>query len=159
MSADLPVEDLSCPVCCEVFKDPVLLPCSHSFCKSCLERFWESAVSCSCPVCRRRASKKSPLSNLALKNLCEAFLHGKGQSSASGSNSLCRRHGEKPICVVCQTSRMHKGHDCSPTEEAAADCKVEFDSVALCCQICYTLCRNQCSVLFSGHEKICSDEA
>ncbi|XP_056607658.1 zinc-binding protein A33 [Triplophysa dalaica] len=133
MSADLPVEDLSCPVCCEIFKDPVLLPCSHSFCKNCLERFWESGVSCSCPICRRRASKKSPLSNLALKNLCEAFLHGKGQTHASGSNSLCWRHGEKlklfcwtdqePICVVCQTSRMHKGHDCSPTEEAAADCK------------------------------------
>nr|XP_055042122.1 nuclear factor 7, brain [Misgurnus anguillicaudatus] len=133
MSANLPEEDLSCPVCCEIFKDPVLLPCSHSFCRRCLEKFWESAVSCSCPVCRRRTSKKSPLSNRALKNLCEAFQLGRGRSCASGSNSLCWRHGEKlklfclidrePICVVCQTSRMHKGHDCSPTEEAALDCK------------------------------------
>ncbi|XP_042575747.1 zinc-binding protein A33-like [Cyprinus carpio] len=133
MSANLPEEDLSCPVCCEIFQDPVLLPCSHSFCRSCLEHFWERAVIRSCPVCRRRASKKSPASNRALKNLCEAFLLGRGQGSASGSNILCWRHGEKlklfclvdqePICVVCQASKMHKGHDCSPTEEAALDCK------------------------------------
>ncbi|XP_026074708.1 zinc-binding protein A33-like [Carassius auratus] len=133
MSANLPEEDLSCPVCCEIFQDPVLLPCSHSFCRSCLVHFWESAVFRSCPVCRRRASKKSPPSNRALKNLCEAFLLGRGQDSASGTNILCWRHGEKlklfclvdqePICVVCQASKMHKGHDCSPTEEAALDCK------------------------------------
>lgn len=141
MSANLPEEDLSCPVCCEIFQDPVLLPCSHSFCRSCLEHFWESAVFRSCPVCRRKASKKSPLSNRALKNLCEAFQLGRGQGSASGSNTLCWRHGEKlklfclvdqePICVVCQASKMHKGHDCSPTEEAALDCKVEFDRATL----------------------------
>lgn len=141
MSANLPEEDLSCPVCCEIFQDPVLLPCSHSFCRSCLEHFWESSVFRSCPVCRRKASKKSPLSNRALKNLCEAFLLGRGQGSASGSNTLCWRHGEKlklfclvdqePICVVCQASKIHKGHDCSPTEEAALDCKVEFDRATL----------------------------
>ncbi|XP_067278991.1 nuclear factor 7, brain [Pseudorasbora parva] len=133
MSASLPEEDLSCPVCCEIFQDPVLLPCSHSFCRSCLKHFWESAVFRSCPICRRKASKKSPLSNRALKNLCEAFLLGRSQDSVSGSNALCWRHGEKlklfclvdqePICVVCQASKMHKGHDCSPTEEAAPDCK------------------------------------
>ncbi|XP_051572440.1 nuclear factor 7, brain-like [Myxocyprinus asiaticus] len=133
MSANLPEEDLSCPVCCEIFKDPVLLPCSHSFCRSCLEHFWDSAGSRTCPVCRRRASKKSLPSNRALKNLCEAFLLGRGQGNASGSNTLCWRHAEKlklfclvdqePICVVCHASKIHKGHNCSPIEEAALDCK------------------------------------
>ncbi len=154
MSANLPEEDLSCPVCCEIFQDPVLLPCSHSFCRSCLEHFWKSTVIRSCPVCRRRASKKSPASNRALKNLCEAFLLGRCQGSASGSNILCWRHEEKlklfclvdqePICVVCQASKMHRGHDCSPMEEAALDCKVEFDSATLsrqtvlhCVALCY----------------------
>uniref|UniRef100_A0A8C6TV85 RING-type domain-containing protein n=1 Tax=Neogobius melanostomus TaxID=47308 RepID=A0A8C6TV85_9GOBI len=33
-------DELSCPVCCEIFKDPVVLKCSHSFCSSCLLEFW-----------------------------------------------------------------------------------------------------------------------
>ncbi len=30
-------EDFSCPVCNEIFKDPVVLSCSHSVCKECLQ--------------------------------------------------------------------------------------------------------------------------
>uniref|UniRef100_A0A3Q2Y4H8 RING-type domain-containing protein n=1 Tax=Hippocampus comes TaxID=109280 RepID=A0A3Q2Y4H8_HIPCM len=29
-------DELSCPVCCEIFKEPVVLKCSHSFCRACL---------------------------------------------------------------------------------------------------------------------------
>ncbi|KAI4874294.1 hypothetical protein NFI96_021926 [Prochilodus magdalenae] len=56
----LPEEDLSCPVCREIFRDPVLLSCSHSVCKSCLQKFWETKGSRECPVCRRRSSKEHP---------------------------------------------------------------------------------------------------
>uniref|UniRef100_A0A671QLE1 RING-type domain-containing protein n=1 Tax=Sinocyclocheilus anshuiensis TaxID=1608454 RepID=A0A671QLE1_9TELE len=38
------VGELSCPVCCEIFKDPVLLSCSHSFCQECLQQFWRIRV-------------------------------------------------------------------------------------------------------------------
>uniref|UniRef100_A0A8C5BH36 RING-type domain-containing protein n=1 Tax=Gadus morhua TaxID=8049 RepID=A0A8C5BH36_GADMO len=34
------IDDLSCSVCCDIFKDPVLLSCSHSFCKGCLQSWW-----------------------------------------------------------------------------------------------------------------------
>ncbi|KAF3857707.1 hypothetical protein F7725_010908 [Dissostichus mawsoni] len=30
-------KDLSCPVCHEIFKDPVILSCYHSFCRDCLQ--------------------------------------------------------------------------------------------------------------------------
>uniref|UniRef100_A0AAZ3QXH3 B30.2/SPRY domain-containing protein n=1 Tax=Oncorhynchus tshawytscha TaxID=74940 RepID=A0AAZ3QXH3_ONCTS len=30
----LPEEDLSCPLCHDIFRDPVILPCSHSVCKN-----------------------------------------------------------------------------------------------------------------------------
>uniref|UniRef100_A0A3Q2D072 RING-type domain-containing protein n=1 Tax=Cyprinodon variegatus TaxID=28743 RepID=A0A3Q2D072_CYPVA len=32
---------LSCHVCSETFRDPVSLSCYHSFCSSCLKKFWE----------------------------------------------------------------------------------------------------------------------
>lgn len=130
----LPEEDLSCPVCCDFFRDPVLLPCSHSFCRECLQRCWETSATRSCPVCRRWSSRRNPPTNLALKNLCEAFVQGRARRETTEAKQLCPQHGEKlklfcqedqlPICVVCQTSKTHKGHECLPLEEAAIDCRV-----------------------------------
>ncbi|XP_020496603.1 zinc-binding protein A33 [Labrus bergylta] len=136
----LPEEDLTCPICCDIFTDPVLLACSHSFCRSCLRRCWDNGLR-ECPVCRKRASKSSAPSNLALKNVCEALLEVRRQSSVVvEDNTNCSLHGEKlklfclvdkqPICVVCHSSKLHKSHDCSPIEEAALDCKDEL-SVSL----------------------------
>ncbi|XP_041672957.1 zinc-binding protein A33 [Cheilinus undulatus] len=132
----LPEEDLTCPICCDIFTDPVLLACSHSFCRSCLKRCWDTGLR-ECPVCRKRATKSSAPSNLALKNVCEALLEVRRQSSVVVEDKTsCSQHGEKlklfclvdkqPICVVCHSSKLHKTHDCSPIEEAAQDCKDEL---------------------------------
>ncbi|XP_041926705.1 zinc-binding protein A33-like [Alosa sapidissima] len=127
-------DDLCCPVCCEVFQEPVLLACSHSVCKTCLEKFWETKSEPECPMCRSRCSKKY-LINLALRNLCETFLEEKNQDSALGSGSevLCSLHGEKfklfclddkqPVCVVCRDSSKHTHHIVIPIDEAAQQLK------------------------------------
>ncbi|XP_073672215.1 E3 ubiquitin-protein ligase TRIM35-like [Paramisgurnus dabryanus] len=83
-------EDFSCPVCCDIFTNPVVLSCSHSICKDCIERFWESKGSKDCPVCRRRSTGDPPL-NLILKNLCETFLQERSQLSSP----VCHLHNEK----------------------------------------------------------------
>lgn len=131
----LPEEDLTCPVCCDIFSDPVLLPCSHSFCRHCLKCCWESGLR-ECPVCRKKVSKSNVPSNLALKNVCEAVLQVKRQNSLLDEKLNCSLHGERlklfclddqrPICVVCGTSRLHKTHNCSPIDEAVQDCKEEL---------------------------------
>uniref|UniRef100_A0A672KXM5 RING-type domain-containing protein n=1 Tax=Sinocyclocheilus grahami TaxID=75366 RepID=A0A672KXM5_SINGR len=72
--ASLSEDDFSCPVCQEIFKNPVVLSCSHSFCKECLQQFWRTKKTQECPVCRRRSSRDQPPVNLVLKNLCESFL-------------------------------------------------------------------------------------
>nr|XP_040026222.1 nuclear factor 7, brain-like [Gasterosteus aculeatus aculeatus] len=80
--------DLCCPVCHEVFRDPVVLSCSHSFCKVCLKSWWREKQA-QCPVCRRRSSRSEPPLNLVLKNLCESF------SVERASETLCSLHSEK----------------------------------------------------------------
>lgn len=137
----LPEEDLTCPICCDIFTDPVLLFCSHSFCRSCLKRCWDTGLR-ECPVCRKKASKSSAPSNLALKNVCEAVMQVRRQSSLLEEKMNCNLHGEKlklfclvdkqPICVVCQASKLHKTHDCSPVEEAVQDCKVREVNISMC---------------------------
>uniref|UniRef100_A0A8C1IA46 Uncharacterized protein n=1 Tax=Cyprinus carpio TaxID=7962 RepID=A0A8C1IA46_CYPCA len=108
------VEELSCPVCCEIFKDPVLLSCSHSFCKECLQQFWRTKKTQECPVCRRRSSKQEPPRNLALKNLCDSLIKERNERRSSGSEEICSLHSEKlklfcledkqPVCLVCRDS-------------------------------------------------------
>ncbi|KAG5283633.1 hypothetical protein AALO_G00044270 [Alosa alosa] len=130
-------EDFTCPVCYDVFKDPVVLSCSHSICKVCLQQFWETKGSRDCPVCRR-SSKDNPILNLHLRNLCESFLQeGSQRASASGwSEVLCSLHSEKlklfclednqSVCVVCRDSKKHTGHKFHPVDEAALDRKEEL---------------------------------
>ncbi|XP_063107505.1 E3 ubiquitin/ISG15 ligase TRIM25-like isoform X1 [Cavia porcellus] len=46
-------EELSCCICQELFKDPVTIPCGHSFCMSCLDRTWVfQGEPYWCPQCR-----------------------------------------------------------------------------------------------------------
>ncbi|XP_067107558.1 E3 ubiquitin-protein ligase TRIM35-like [Osmerus mordax] len=134
-SSSLPEEDLSCPVCHDIFTNPVLLRCGHSFCKACLEEYWKHRESRECPVCRRKSSMDLPL-NLALKNLCESFSQERGQSASAGSEVLCSLHREKlklyclqdkqPVCVVCRDSKLHSNHRFRPIDEAAQDHKEEL---------------------------------
>ncbi|CAI5670150.1 unnamed protein product [Oreochromis niloticus] len=84
-------EDLCCPVCREVFSDPVLLSCSHSFCKDCLKTWWRERPTHECPVCKEISLYDPPL-NRALKNLCESFLQERDQRA---SEALCSLHSEK----------------------------------------------------------------
>ncbi|XP_076603849.1 nuclear factor 7, brain-like [Chaetodon auriga] len=117
-------DDLSCSVCHNVFRDPVVLSCSHSFCKVCLKTWWRERREC--PLCKRRSSRDEPPLNLVLKNLCEAFLQQRDQRS---SEALCSLHSEKlklfcldhqqPVCVVCRDSEKHSDHRFRPIDEAA----------------------------------------
>ncbi|XP_036007690.1 nuclear factor 7, brain-like [Fundulus heteroclitus] len=118
-------EDLCCPVCQDVFQDPVILSCSHSFCKVCLKNWWREKSAQECPVCRER-SFNDPPRNLALKNLCETFLQQRDQRA---SEDLCSLHSEKlklfcldhqePVCSICRDSEKHTNHRFRPIDEAA----------------------------------------
>ncbi|XP_071772451.2 E3 ubiquitin-protein ligase TRIM39-like [Centroberyx gerrardi] len=129
-------EDFSCSVCCDIFKDPVVLSCSHSFCKACLRRWWTKKQIHECPLCKRRSSKSEPPRNLALKNLCEAFLLKRDQRASAGSELLCSLHSEKlklfcldhqqTVCVVCLHSKTHTNHRIRPIDEAARHHKEEL---------------------------------
>ncbi|XP_070759531.1 nuclear factor 7, ovary-like [Enoplosus armatus] len=131
-------EDLSCPVCQDIFKDPVVLSCSHSFCEDCLKSWWRQKQTQECPVCKRRSSMYKPPVSLTLKNLCEAFLLERDQRSSAGSETLCSLHSERlklfcldhqqPVCVVCRDSKTHNNHRFRPIDEAAQDHREELQN-------------------------------
>ena len=48
------LELIKCPICLEIYADPRMLPCQHSFCLCCLERLAESDSRWGrCPQCRQ----------------------------------------------------------------------------------------------------------
>ncbi|XP_067236965.1 E3 ubiquitin-protein ligase TRIM35-like [Chanodichthys erythropterus] len=130
-------DDYICPVCHEIFKTPVLLSCSHSFCKECLQQFWRTKKTQECPLCRRASQHEPPL-NLALKNLCESFLKERNERRSSGSEEICSLHSEKlklfcledkqPVCVECFTSQKHVSHTVRPISEVAPSYKEELNT-------------------------------
>uniref|UniRef100_A0A8C6SLS4 Zinc-binding protein A33-like n=1 Tax=Neogobius melanostomus TaxID=47308 RepID=A0A8C6SLS4_9GOBI len=124
-----PEEDLTCLICQDIFKEPVVLSCSHSFCKDCLRSWWREKPTRECPVCMRRSSKSDPPRNLALRNLCEAYVQQREQKTPE--EQVCRVHSERlklfcltdqqPLCVVCRDSAAHRNHSCKPIEEVTKD--------------------------------------
>uniref|UniRef100_A0A8C1EKJ3 Uncharacterized protein n=1 Tax=Cyprinus carpio carpio TaxID=630221 RepID=A0A8C1EKJ3_CYPCA len=135
--ASLSEDDFSCPVCQEIFKNPVVLSCSHSVCKECLQQFWRTKKTQECPVCRRRSSREQPPYNLALKNLCESFLKERNEVRSSGSEEICSLHREKlklfcledkqPVCLVCMNSQKHDNHKFRPIDEVLSSYKSQAE--------------------------------
>ncbi|XP_061702039.1 E3 ubiquitin-protein ligase TRIM35 [Syngnathoides biaculeatus] len=144
-------EELSCPVCCEIFKEPVVLKCSHSFCRACLQQFWnKKKARRECPICRRKCSLTEPTVSLALKNVADTFVRdqrrradsegtpdtGGHRPGAQEEEVRCAVHGEvlklfclddsEVLCCVCHTSKKHQGHGVCPLEEGAHDLKEEL---------------------------------
>nr|XP_019952414.1 PREDICTED: tripartite motif-containing protein 35-like [Paralichthys olivaceus] len=129
-------EDFFCPICHDIYNDPVVLSCSHSFCKACLQRWWRGTQVILCPCCKRRSSKSDPPRNLALKNLCEAFKKEKDRRDSVKSEVLCSLHAEKlrlfcldhmeTVCLICRDSKKHTGHTFRPIDEAAQDNRQEL---------------------------------
>ncbi|XP_050961745.1 nuclear factor 7, brain-like isoform X4 [Labeo rohita] len=135
-SLNVSSEELSCPVCHEIFKDPLLLSCSHSFCKECLQQFWRAKETQECPVCRKLSSHDPPI-NLVLKNLCKLFLKEKTERRSSGSEEICSLHSEKLklfcledkqlVCLVCRDSQQHENHKFRPIGEEVLSYKKELN--------------------------------
>ncbi|XP_028269046.1 nuclear factor 7, brain-like [Parambassis ranga] len=132
---------LSCHVCSETFKDPVTLSCSHSFCSSCLQKFWEQTKNKNCPICKRRSSMDNILINFTLKELADSFAgRQKPESSEVKKEVLmvvCHKHPEEPklfcedeqraVCPVCEFS-LHQTHKVVPVEQAVRDLKEQLRS-------------------------------
>ncbi|CAI5768153.1 E3 ubiquitin-protein ligase TRIM7-like [Podarcis lilfordi] len=138
-----PVQDLceeaTCPICLECFRDPVIIPeCGHNFCRSCLIQCWgESEGEASCPQCREIIQHRNLIPNRPLANVLEK-LRLQGEKEPEGKGKICEKHqeplklfcqeDESPICVVCDRSKEHKGHEVVPLEEASQEYKAQISS-------------------------------
>lgn len=130
-------QDLSCPVCKGIFNNPVLLPCTHSFCQECLQRSVQ--YSKKCPLCRKAFEEGQGISNLALNSACETFRRypNLGAHQKLAGEDTCNLHlkplvlycekDEEPVCVDCVS--LHNTHKLWPLKEGAQICKVKGEAL------------------------------
>ncbi|KAM4629367.1 E3 ubiquitin-protein ligase TRIM39-like [Polymixia lowei] len=50
-SSFLSEEQFQCSICLGVFTEPVSIQCGHTFCKTCITKYWDDSDLCQCPLC------------------------------------------------------------------------------------------------------------
>ncbi|XP_039637330.1 E3 ubiquitin-protein ligase TRIM50-like [Perca fluviatilis] len=116
-------DQLRCPVCLDVFTDPLMLLCGHSYCRCCVRSMTMDLLGqLTCPLCRCAVDGDSPRPNVSLARIIEALQ----EVSVSGGEKVrsCPQH-HNPLSLYCEDERTvicglcgsigaHRGHQITP---------------------------------------------
>ncbi|MEQ2189136.1 hypothetical protein GOODEAATRI_022125 [Goodea atripinnis] len=106
-------KELTCAICLDFFKDPVILKCGHNFCRFCICMHWDENggdYGYQCPQCRTVFNKRSFTKNYLVQNLVAKLddLEHLGSSPAPSKSmkpdGRCEQHGEE-LKLYCQTDK------------------------------------------------------
>lgn len=128
--------ELTCPICLELFEDPLLLPCAHSLCFNCAHRILvshcatnesvESITAFQCPTCRHvitlsQRGLDGLKRNVTLQNIIDRFQ----KASVSGPNSPSETRRERAFDANAMTSAekvLCQFCDQEPAQDAVKTC-------------------------------------
>ncbi|XP_072163690.1 uncharacterized protein [Diadema setosum] len=85
-------QNLECPICLALFNQPKSLTCSHTFCKGCLQRIFQTQPeqqTITCPVCR----KETPIPSGDVSKL---------QTNIPLSSLVDEVKTKSPTCTACE---------------------------------------------------------
>uniref|UniRef100_A0A671NNM2 Uncharacterized protein n=1 Tax=Sinocyclocheilus anshuiensis TaxID=1608454 RepID=A0A671NNM2_9TELE len=107
-------DELMCPVCLDLLKDPVAIPCGHSYCKSCITGCWDQEDQMrvySCPQYRHTHTHTHTHTNIYLAELVEKLKETKltADCYAGAGDVQCdvctgRKYKAVKSCLMCQES-------------------------------------------------------
>ncbi|MGH0123479.1 UNVERIFIED_CONTAM: hypothetical protein FKN15_022704 [Acipenser sinensis] len=119
MASNLWSEDqFSCSLCLEILKDPVTIPCGHSYCMGCIKNCWDQTAHTgvySCPQCRETFTPRPVLRrNTVLAEVAGEFKRRRlnpppAQSYAGPGDVSCdvctgRKFKAVKSCLTCLAS-------------------------------------------------------
>ncbi|KAM9425709.1 uncharacterized protein KZ484_012476 [Pholidichthys leucotaenia] len=86
-------DQFTCSICLEIFVEPVSTPCGHSFCKACLQGYWNHSKKFQCPMCKKSYTKKPEMSvNRVLAEISSQF---QGLMVTGGTDGTSTHQGSR----------------------------------------------------------------
>ncbi|KAG7462081.1 hypothetical protein MATL_G00198720 [Megalops atlanticus] len=124
--------ELTCPVCLELFREPVILECGHHFCRQCISQCWDakSEESPSCPQCRKTCTAKLRPNSL-LCNVVDSVRRAREMDTRARAHSLSRERTQKAPASASGPERSPEQDHCEEHEEKLK-LFCEDDQVAIC---------------------------
>uniref|UniRef100_A0A803V7R3 RING-type domain-containing protein n=1 Tax=Ficedula albicollis TaxID=59894 RepID=A0A803V7R3_FICAL len=124
------VAETTCPLCVELFSQPVLAACGHSFCQQCASAvLGDPPRPAACPLCRSPLQPGSLRPSRSLGAVAEL-----ARSMGELARARCPRHGSlmvlfcqpcaAPLCASCCSGLQHRSHRVLLAEEAARELRV-----------------------------------
>ncbi|XP_070789511.1 E3 ubiquitin-protein ligase TRIM39-like [Pituophis catenifer annectens] len=138
MSQEIPTKifcsEVTCSICLEYFRDPVMLPCGHNFCHDCVMKYWrEFVLKYTCPQCKMVTDAEGVLPNKSLEKFARLLEQLKQEAGGKEScekhqapwEYFCKNH-QAPFCKWCAGSKDHEGHVKISLEQATQEFKDYF---------------------------------
>ncbi|KAL7848961.1 hypothetical protein SRHO_G00205840 [Serrasalmus rhombeus] len=131
-------EQLRCPVCLEVFSEPLMLQCGHSYCRGCVRSMGMDPLGqLQCPVCRSAVDGDSPPPNVALARIVDALreISNPGQGPPETCNqhhnplSLYCEEDQALICGLCGSIGGHRSHKVTPISSVYSRMKEDISGL------------------------------
>nr|XP_015092261.1 tripartite motif-containing protein 72 [Vicugna pacos] len=148
-------QELSCPLCLQLFDAPVTAECGHSFCRACLNRVaGEPAADGTvlCPSCQAPTRPQALSTNQQLARLVEGLAQvpqGHCEEHLDPLSIYCEQD-RALVCGVCASLGSHRGHRLLPAAEAHARLKTQLPQQKL--QLQEACMRKEKSVAVLEHQ-------
>ncbi|XP_047445364.1 E3 ubiquitin/ISG15 ligase TRIM25-like [Mugil cephalus] len=129
-------DQFNCSICLDVLKDPVTIPCGHSYCSRCIQNYWDQDDYLGvfvCPQCRQNFNPRPALNrNTMLADVVDRFRKTRLSEASAPPAQTSLAQADDVECDVCTGSKNKAVKSCLVCLASYCDAHVQphYESAA-----------------------------